>query len=209
MAVWCFITDKMIHFIVNILCDGVKSNEENVFRGEGLPSLTQQMLNVMSVTMQKKVLRKWMNPVHQGVGGVVMEEECDVGSWDSSVVRAPDSWLKGHGLESLQVWQENCLLQGQLSVMILISVPVPLPCYHSSTWKTPVILPKVQWQVTAKYTCFLHMWLCMKWNGTWLYGVHRTHQDGSSFMWRQPCQRCKYTTLVDIQKRAIRNYSLT
>ena len=25
-------------------------------------------------------------------------------------------------------------------------------------------------------------------------------QDGSSFKWHQPCQRCKYTTSVDIQK---------
>ena len=25
-------------------------------------------------------------------------------------------------------------------------------------------------------------------------------RDGSSFMWRQPCRRCKYTTSVDIQK---------
>ena len=28
-------------------------------------------------------------------------------------------------------------------------------------------------------------------------------RDGSSFMWYQPCQRCKYTTSVDLQKRAI------
>ena len=47
------------------------------------------------------------------------------------------------------------------------------------------------------------MWLCRKWHGAWLYGVHRTRRDGSSFMWHQPCQRCKYTTSVDIQKRAI------
>ena len=52
------------------------------------------------------------------------------------------------------------------------------------------------------------MWLCMKWHGAWLCGVHRTRRDGSSFMWHQPCQRCKYTTLVDIQKRAIKSYSL-
>ena len=26
------------------------------------------------------------------------------------------------------------------------------------------------------------------------------HRDGCSFMWHQPSQRCKYTTLVDIQK---------
>ena len=40
----------------------------------------------------------------------------------------------------------------------------------------------------------------MKWHGAWLYGVHRTRRDGSSFLWHQPRQRCKYTTSVDIQK---------
>ena len=29
--------------------------------------------------------------------------------------------------------------------------------------------------------------------------------DGSSFTWHQPCQHCKYTPLVGIQKRAIKN----
>ena len=38
----------------------------------------------------------------------------------------------------------------------------------------------------------------MKWHGAWWYGVHRTHWDGSSFMWHQPCQCCRYTTLVDL-----------
>ena len=46
------------------------------------------------------------------------------------------------------------------------------------------------------------------WRGAWLYGVHRTCWDGSSFMWHQPCQHRKYTTLVDIQKHAIKSYSL-
>ena len=42
------------------------------------------------------------------------------GSRDSSVVRAPDLWLKGHnhGFEFLQEWQENFLLQGKLSVVL-------------------------------------------------------------------------------------------
>ena len=52
---------------------------------------------------------------------------------DSSVVRAPDSWLKGRGFESLLERRENFLLQCQLSVLTLISVSVPPPCYHSST----------------------------------------------------------------------------
>ena len=59
---------------------------------------------------------------------------------------------------------------------------------------------KCRWQVTAKHAYTLRMWLCMKWHGAWLYGVHRTRRDGSSFLWHQPCQRCKYTTSVDIQK---------
>ena len=55
------------------------------------------------------------------------------GGADSSVVRAPDSWLKGLGFESLLERRENFLLQGRLSVLTLISVSVPPPCYHSST----------------------------------------------------------------------------
>ena len=42
----------------------------------------------------------------------------------------------------------------------------------------------------------------------WQYGVHRLHRDGSSFMWHQPYQCCKYTTSMDIKKRTIKSYSL-
>ena len=41
---------------------------------------------------------------------------------------------------------------------------------------------KCRWQVTAKHAYTLRMWLCMNWHGAWLYGVHRTRWDGSSFM---------------------------
>ena len=50
---------------------------------------------------------------------------------------------------------------------------------------------KCRWQVTAKHAYTLRMWLCMKGHGAWLYGVHRTRREGSSFIWHQPCQRCK------------------
>ena len=33
---------------------------------------------------------------------------------------------------------------------------------------------KCRWQVTAKHTYTLRMWLCMMWHGASLYGVHRT-----------------------------------
>ena len=55
------------------------------------------------------------------------------GSWDSSVVRVPASWSKGCRLESWREQQENFLLQGQLSVLSLVLVSVPLLCYPSST----------------------------------------------------------------------------
>ena len=121
-----------------------------------------------------------------------------VGSVDSSVVKALDSWLKGCGFKSLQ---ENFLLQRQLSVLTLILVTTG--CKRSRSF-----CQKCMWQVTAKHTCTLRVWLCMKWHGAWLCGVHRTCWDGSSFMWHQPCQHRKYTTLVDIQKHAIKSYSL-
>ena len=37
---------------------------------------------------------------------------------------------------------------------------------------------KRRWQVTAKHAYSLCMWLCMKWHGAWLNGVH----DFSSFL---------------------------
>ena len=42
---------------------------------------------------------------------------------------------------------------------------------------------------------------------TWCMVVWCTQElrrDSCSFMWHQPCQRCKYTTSVDIKKRAIK-----
>ena len=64
---------------------------------------------------------------------------------------------------------------------------------------------KCRWQVTAKHAYTFRMWLCMRWHGAWLYDVHIMRRDGSSFMymtWHRPCQRCNYTTSVDIQKRS-------
>ena len=54
------------------------------------------------------------------------------------------SWSKGLRYESLQEWWDNCLLQGQLSVLTLVSVSIPHPSYRSGTPQLPVILPKVQ-----------------------------------------------------------------
>ena len=89
--------------------------------------------------------------------------------------------MKGREFESLQVRWENFLLQGQLSVLTLISVSVP------ARKRSRSFCQKCRWQVTAKHGYTLCMWICMKCHGAWLYGAHRTRRDGSSFMSHQPC----------------------
>ena len=116
----------------------------------------------------------------------------------SSVVRAPGSWLKVRGFESLQEQRENLLLQGQLSVQTLIWYSFHPRVTAVARKRSRPFCQKCRWQDTAKHACTLRMWLCMKWHGAWLYRVRRTRGDGSSFMWHQPCQRCKYTASVDI-----------
>ena len=79
------------------------------------------------------VICQWLLPLWRAQWHVHSDSDSDIGGGDSSMVRAPDSWLKGRGFESLLERQENFLLQGRLSVLTLISVSVPPPCYRSST----------------------------------------------------------------------------
>ena len=55
---------------------------------------------------------------------------------NGSVVRVPDLWSKGHGYKSRQKRQENLLLQGRLSGLALILVPVP-SCVTTVVRKNP------------------------------------------------------------------------
>ena len=57
----------------------------------------------------------------------------------------------------------------------------PLCCLLPAFYVTAVVLKrsrsfchKCRLQFTAKHTYTLRIWLCMKWHGAWLYGVHRT-----------------------------------
>ena len=103
----------------------------------------------------------------------------------------------------------NFLLQRNFLCWLLFRYPFHPRVIAVARKRPRSFCQKCRWQVTAKHAYTLRMWLCMKWHGAWLYGVHRTRRDGSSFMWHQPFQLCKYTTSVDIQlKRAIKSYSL-
>ena len=106
-----------------------------------------------------------------------------------------------HLVVSIRV-QELCEIGGgRPGLPVLMSLTVSVDIKHVPSMST-------QHPRTLSSTSSLLMWLCMKWHGAWLYDVHRTCRDGSSFMWHQPCQHCKYTSSVDIQKRAIKSYSL-
>ena len=89
-----------------------------------------------------------------------------LGGGDSSVVRAPDSWLKGRGFESLLERRENFLLQGRLSVLTLISVSVSTPVFTTvARKKIPVILPKsaggrLQLNTHTPYVCGIFIEPC-------------------------------------------------
>ena len=65
-------------------------------------------------------------------------------------------------------------IRGQLSVLTLISVSVPPRFTAVARKRSRSFCQKCLWQVTAKHAYTLRMWLCMKWHGAWLYGVHRT-----------------------------------
>ena len=118
------------------------------------------------------------------------------------MVRALDSWSKGHG------FGRRIFFSGVNFLCWLLFRYLFHPRVTAVARKRPrSSCQKRRWQVTAKHTYTLRMWLCMKWHGAWLYGVHRTRRDwlsGRRFLWHQPCQHCKYTTSVDIQKRAIK-----
>ena len=92
-----------------------------------------QKMCVGQSVAQSKNTRSWKPEFNRVEHGYQMDGRPLHGDGDSSVVRTPDSWLKGHGFESLQEQRENFPLQGQLSVLTLILISVPPLCYCSST----------------------------------------------------------------------------
>ena len=118
------------------------------------------------------------------------------GSSDSSVVRAADSWSKGPGFESLQEWWENFLLLCWLLFWYLFH-----PCVTAVTRKrSRSFCQKCRWQVIAKHTHTLPMWLWKMWHCKLVHGVHKTLAKtaavscGTSHAATK--QRCQYTITI-------------
>ena len=135
------------------------------------------------------------------------------------------TWLKGKRSEDAS-WPENAYFFFFLNVPVFPSTGFAWLFYRYLYKRSSTLfcfdfqLPRAQpcWCASSlpmkrRKGCLsrdvLILWLphILKWHGAWLYGVHRTRRDGSSFMWHQPCQRCKYAISVNIEKRAIKSYS--
>ena len=111
------------------------------------------------------------------------------------------------GLESLRSGARNFLSRVNFLCRLLFRHPFHSRVIAVAHTKSRSFCQKCRWQVTAKHTCTLRVWLCMKWHGAWLYGVHRTRRDGCSFMWHRHTSSVKYITSVDIHERVINSWS--
>ena len=117
------------------------------------------------------------------------------------MVRAPDPRLKGRRFESLQERRENSLLRGQLSVLTLFRYPFHPRAIAIARKRSRSFCQKCRWQVTAKHAHITYVALHEVTRSMVVWRTQDLRRDGSSFMWHQPCQCCKYTTAVDKKKK--------
>ena len=122
---------------------------------------------------------------------------------------APHSWSNGHGFESLQEQWENFLLHGQLSVLTFIRSTPVLPRLHvkDPSHSAKSAGGRLQLNAHTPYICGF-AWSNMV-HGCMVYTEcikMAAISCGTSYA--STVTDCKYTTLVDIQKRAIKSYSL-
>ena len=130
---------------------------------------------------------------------------------NSSVVRGPDLWSKGLMFESWQEQWENFLLPCWLLFRYPFH-PHVTAVAHKRSWS---FCQKYRWQVTAKHTCTLHMWLCIKWRDLVHSCMAYTAECaktaavplGTSHV--TTMQRSKGITLMYIQIRAIKKAAVT
>ena len=89
----------------------------------------------------------------------------EIAQWRADLV-TERLWSEYH-----QEQGDKFLLQGQLAVLTLIQIcsfhPYVATVACEKSWS---FFQRCRWQVTAKHTCTLHMWLCIKWHCKLVYG---------------------------------------
>ena len=122
------------NFTVNILCR------------ESRRVATMFFLTSWCIAMEHRTGRFWAEPLMH------IHWLLEVWSWDSLLVRVPDSWSKGCKFESWLERQENFLIQSQLCVLTLIRCLFH-PHVSTVACKRPgSFCQKCRWQVTPKHT---------------------------------------------------------
>ena len=118
------------------------------------------------------------------------------------MVRAPDSWLKGRGFEFCRSGGRIFFSRVDFLCWLLFRYPFHPRVTAVAHKRSLSFCQKCRWQVTAEHAYTLRMWLCMKWQGAWLHGVHRTCTEmaavsrGTSHA--RTKERYQHTTSVDI-----------
>ena len=129
--------------------------------------------------------------------------KCKQKSGNSSVVRAPDLWLKGRRFKSCRCGRRIFfLIQGWLSVL-LFRYPFHPSVTALARKRSRSFWQKCRWQVTAK-----HAYVALH-EVTWLYGVHRTCAETAAVSCGTSHASSVSTPLRWIfKKRAIKSLSL-
>ena len=71
-------------------------------------------------------------------------------------------------------WEGSAACNCSSSPVLLFPYPFHLRVTAVARKRSRSFCQKCRRQVTAKHAYTLRMWLCMKWHGAWLHGVHRT-----------------------------------
>ena len=129
-AIWSLNMRVSVHTLLSVFClswwTRCWADHPDTFKGlregrRGLGLLPKQVL---------KCTASWSWSWFQHHNSSTTSPPHILGSMDSSVVRVPDSWIKGCRFKSLPKRRETFLLQGQLSVLTLFfsirSTPVLL-----------------------------------------------------------------------------------
>ena len=128
-----------------------------------------------------------LNRCYEEFGRLVFTMDCLTARWTLTIthrcmiLHGIAQWLKRriHDCKvagSNPCWSGRKIFFSRVDFLCWLLFRYPFhPCVTAVARKrSRSFCQKCRWQVTAKHTYTLCMWLCIKWHGAWLYGVHRT-----------------------------------